>query len=478
MNTPQLQQKTQQREQQNKDVQEEEYGTVFRRSSRILRSPILTDTPKQTDKTGEKADSRETPAPQAAPAKQGEGKSTPAATKDGNQSSPKQEYITQMRRAEEESLEKCKGIVQKMKLAMAKQKNVSSMDVKNGAAQLDELFDVIKSYRRNWLTAETEKRRVHLSRRIATPSQQPRSGVRQAPWSREKQCDHDTKTTASGKKFCQKARKTHVNEGTREEAPKNANKRQPANNMAANQKGNNRPKRQTEAVIIKPAEGNSYAEVLKNIRSKVDLKEAEVKIKGIRKTRAGALLLELEKGQSTKTSFCEALKSTLKETATVADLKTKVTIEIRDLDSLTTKEEVAGAVKEALQDPTEGLAINITAPNTREQVRAYLTLDQDRADALMRQARIKIGWVSCRLRLKETPKRCFRCFGPGHLTWDCKGPDRRGQGVCIKCGQPGHKLKDCEKLPSCCLCKEAKHEKIDHIPGSAKCTVYRNYRGK
>nr|AMS38368.1 hypothetical protein [Bactrocera tryoni] len=478
MNTPQQQQKPQQKEQQNKDGQEEEYGTVFRRSSRVLRSPVLIATPKQTDKTGEKTDSRETPATQAAPAKQGEGKSTPAATKEGTQNSPKQEYITQMRRAEEESLEKCKGIVQKMKLAMAKQKNVS-MDVKNGAAQLDELFDVIKSYRRNWLTAENEKRRAHLSRRITTPESATSKRRATSPVEpRETVRPRHENDGQWQKVLPKKARKTHVNEGTSEEAPKNANKRQQVNNMAASQKGNNRPKRQTEAVIIKPAEGNSYAEVLKNIRSKVDLKEAEVKIKGIRKTRAGALLLELEKGQSTKASFCEALKSTLKETATVADLKTKATIEIRDLDSLTTKEEVAGAVKEALQDPTEDLTINITAPNTREQVRAYITLDQDRADTLMRQARIKIGWVNCRLRLKETPKRCFRCFGPGHLTWDCKGPDRRGQGVCIKCGQPGHKLKECTKPPSCCLCEEAKHEKVDHIPGSAKCTVYRNYRNK
>ena len=48
--------------------------------------------------------------------------------------------------------------MQIMKMAMAKQKNVS-MDVKNGAAQRDELFDVIKSYHRNRLIAEIEKRR-------------------------------------------------------------------------------------------------------------------------------------------------------------------------------------------------------------------------------------------------------------------------------------------------------------------------------
>ena len=58
-----------------------------------------------------------------------------------------------MRLAEEESLEKCRAVVQKMKQAMAKQKNVS-LDVKNGAAQLEELFDIIKSYRRNWMMSE------------------------------------------------------------------------------------------------------------------------------------------------------------------------------------------------------------------------------------------------------------------------------------------------------------------------------------
>ena len=210
-----------------------------------------------------------------------------------------------------------------------------------------------------------------------------------------------------------KTKKTHAEGGKVVEALKPTEERQQGKNIAGSQRAYNRPKRQSEAVIIKPAEGNSYAEVLKNIRSMVNLKEADVKIKVIRKTRAGALLLELEKGQTAKANFCEALKHTLQKSATVADLKPKATIEIRDLDSLTTKNEVAEAVKEVVQDPIEDLTINITAPNTREQVRAYITLHQDKADTLMRKTRIKIGWVNSRPRLKENAKRCYRCFDLG-----------------------------------------------------------------
>ncbi|XP_018796551.1 PREDICTED: uncharacterized protein LOC108973628 [Bactrocera latifrons] len=347
-----------------------------------------------------------------------------------------------------------------------KKKNVS-LDVKNGAAQLDGLFDVMKSYRRNWLIAENEKRRGLLSRRITTP--EPKTSKRWATSPVEPRETVRPRSEKDGewqKVLSKKTRKIPATEGTENKNPKDGG--QQRRNIASNQRAKSWPKRQSETVIIKPAEGNSYAEVLKCIRSKVNIREGEVKIKGIRKTRAGAALLELEKGQSIKASFCEALKTTLRESATVADLKPKATIEIRDLDSLSTKEEVAEAVKEVLQDSIEDLTISIT----------YITLDEDKADILIRQARIKIDWVNCRLRLEETPKICFRCFGPGHLAWDCKGPDRRGQGACIKCGQPGHKMKECTKPPSCCLCVEAKHEKADHIPGSAKFIVYRKYQNK
>lgn len=361
----------------------------------------------------------------------------------------------------------------KIKQAIAKQKNIS-LEVKNGAAQLEEMFDIIQSYRRNWKMKEKEIGRAApanltdtttpLKRRATSPpEQQPTQKAR-----REK--DGEWKQVTNKKL---KAKKPDGKRNTPGK-PKSPNKDVRQKKANEKRKGPTKPKKLSEAVVIKPAEGNSYADVLKNIRSKLKSSD-EVKLKGIRKTRAGAVLLELEKGQTANPTFCEALKSTLRETATVADLKPRATVEIKDLDSLTTKEEVEDSVRSMLQGYDKAMKINISVPNSREQVRAFVTLDEEKAEIIIKQARIKIGCINCRVRLKENCKRCFRCFGPGHLIGGCKGPDRRGQGLCIKCGQPGHKLKECNKPPKCCLCSEAKYTELDHIPSSIRCLVYRNW---
>ena len=77
----------------------------------------------------------------------------------------------------------------------------------------------------------------------------------------------------------------------------------------------------------------------------------------------------------------QSLKSTLKESASVANLKPKTTVETRDLHALTTKEEV---IESALGEPVPDPKINISPPNSREQVRAYITCTK--ADTMLRQS--------------------------------------------------------------------------------------------
>lgn len=67
-------------------------------------------------------------------------------------------------------------------------------------------------------------------------------------------------------------------------------------------------------------------------------------------------------------NFFEFQKSTLKERASVAELKSKTTMELRDLESLTTKEEIIEAIESALREPVPDPQINISPPNKREQV--------------------------------------------------------------------------------------------------------------
>ena len=67
-----------------------------------------------------------------------------------------------------------------------------------------------------------------------------------------------------------------------------------------------RPQR-TETVLVKPAEGKSYADVLQKIEVGVDPSATNTVFKTIRCTRGGDVLLELQSTQN-KAEFSEAVK--------------------------------------------------------------------------------------------------------------------------------------------------------------------------
>ncbi|XP_037942445.1 uncharacterized protein LOC119677245 [Teleopsis dalmanni] len=202
--------------------------------------------------------------------------------------------------------------------------------------------------------------------------------------------------------------------------------------------------------------------------TKIKPDDEEVAIRSIRKTKSGAVLLELGKGGK-KNDFYAELKGTMGEVAKVTELKPRAKIEIRDLDSLTTDDEVRAAVRIALQEPTEQMDVKISGANTREQRRAYVCISSQAAKTLQKTERIRMGLVRCRIKLLQDVERCYRCFETGHLQYNCKGPDRKGQGLCIRCGESGHKLKECTRPPKCCICASKGCIKVDHIPGSHKC---------
>ena len=56
-------------------------------------------------------------------------------------------------------------------------------------------------------------------------------------------------------------------------------------------------KERSEAVIIHPTEGRSYADVLRNIRSKIKPEAWGIAIRAVRKTKTGAILIAMCKGE-------------------------------------------------------------------------------------------------------------------------------------------------------------------------------------
>lgn len=383
-------------------------------------------------------------------------------------SSPKEEFILKMRASEEEAIAKCRIVIRKMRQAITKQKNIS-MDVQNGVSELEELLDVIGDYRKNWKGAEKDVRKKSiLGKKRGSPDRHKEATTSHATNNKriatsppdvrpeKKHKDNTKKVGATGKSpGIPRAATTTTYENTHRK-----------------KKRRKEIKDRSDALVVKPREGHSYAEILKNLKENVKPDEAEVDVRSIRKTRDGALLLELKKGGE-KDKFCDIIKDALKDSAQVKDLKSNPTIEIRDIDGFSTKEEIVIAIKKSTGAVLEDITVNLSNPNSRDQRRAFVSLPSREANKILSTERIKIGWTNCRVRYHEEPKRCFRCFGLGHMQWNCKGPDRKGQGICIRCGEEGHILRQCKNPAKCCLCSTEKGKPVDHIPGSKRCKAER-----
>lgn len=236
-----------------------------------------------------------------------------------------------------------------------------------------------------------------------------------------------------------------------------------------------RPRKpRSEAILIKPLGGRSFADVLGDLKTKAKPEDHQTVVKSIRRTQGGDVLLELGKSAD-KAGFTACLKEALGNKGAVRELDPKSSVEVRDLDGLSTEKDVVEAIKKAVPDVSEeaaGLKVWLTKPNRSQQRMAVVELREKLANKLLSLQHLRVGWVNCRLRRRVVVPRCFRCLGYGHSSRNCRGPDRSKN--CLRCGDEGHKRKDCAK--TCCfLCKERGlgGNALGHIPGSGKCSDFK-----
>ncbi|XP_037826710.1 uncharacterized protein LOC119614662 [Lucilia sericata] len=240
------------------------------------------------------------------------------------------------------------------------------------------------------------------------------------------------------------------------------NKENNENNTSANSKGENVEKIGTEpnwvkinlkakkkkkyprpdALVIETRGGISYADMLKKVKTVPKLVVLGQNVKSIRKTAKGELLLELNKPAHQSTSeFSQTVKEVIGTDAAVRVMINEVFLDIKDVDEVTTKEEVHESLINLSDDFKE---VQLTAVKNMRKAyggtqTATIGINAILANKLIELSKIRIGWVVCRIQEKVAPRRCFKCLDFGHPAANCKSTNDYTNN-CLCCGEIGHKI--------------------------------------
>lgn len=227
-----------------------------------------------------------------------------------------------------------------------------------------------------------------------------------------------------------------------------------------------RKERRNDAIRIKAKDETTYAEILSQMKEKVNPETTETEVIALRRSKQNDVLVILKKGTNTE-RFSQQLKEALSEKAdvTALDYDPKVQVDIRDIQEDSTENEILSSVEGVVGEGAI-LRCRLKKGFAGTQI-ATVEMSRKFADLLIKAEKIKIGWVRCRVRLRDVAVKCYRCLGFGHIARGCSRPDRADS--CYKCGADDHKVKDCENEAICVACKDSNYVHTDHVLGSRAC---------
>lgn len=227
-----------------------------------------------------------------------------------------------------------------------------------------------------------------------------------------------------------------------------------------------------DAIVIETKGEVSYADILKSVKSDTSLKAIGEAVTKIRRTQKGELLLQFGESGVDTTGFKNSILEKLKGVAEVRTLTQHKIVEVRDIDEISTLEDIEEAIKTQLGlNELPDKAVSLRKAYGETQI-ATIALAGEPANKLLEAGKMRIGWTICRIRERTELKKCFKCLKFGHIAKQCRSKEDRSK-LCRRCGNEGHIAKDCEKEPLCMFCKNQRPDDAKHIAGSSRCPVFR-----
>lgn len=205
------------------------------------------------------------------------------------------------------------------------------------------------------------------------------------------------------------------------------------------------PREQDRLVVVKQ-EGKSYSDILRAVKEGVSPTyiPAGAKVTSFQRSRNEDLLIRIKGSEKSAEMICKAVTDKVPGLKASVKNRKKVFFHVSDLDGETSEEDIIQGIKKELGDTftnEQEIVVTSLRPAFAGTQKATVKVPHAAALRLTKKRRILIGWISCRLKIREEQQRCYRCWEMGHTASVCKGPDK--SGACFKCGENGHQKASC-----------------------------------
>ncbi|CAG4914405.1 unnamed protein product [Colias eurytheme] len=241
--------------------------------------------------------------------------------------------------------------------------------------------------------------------------------------------------------------------------------------------------RSAAVVLTIPTEardsGVTYAAVIKEARSKINLKDTGIECVKFRQAVTGATIIQVSgPGSGDKADLLSARLMTLfKDRGVKVSRPVKMAdLRVSGLDASITENDLKEAVAAKGECAAEQIRVSRMQQDRTGLFAAWVNCPVIAAKKIT-EARFLVGWVAARVTIQKPRElRCFRCLEVGHVANRCTAECDRSQ-LCYRCGQPDHKAANCTAKPNCTICTAA-GRKADHRLGGSGCSADKAPKGK